>query len=82
MKRIMRDFIRDFKARFSRRRMEKHPVGVPCPVPCPKCGKGYLVPLLVPHSKSIDPMGEIREFSHYELYWKCSGMGCTYEVKG
>ncbi|MGA2240038.1 MAG: hypothetical protein ABSG74_12590 [Candidatus Bathyarchaeia archaeon] len=78
----MRDFIRDFKARFRRRRMEKHLVGVPSPVPCPKCGRGYLVPLLVPHFKSKDPMGENREFSHYELYWKCSGMGCTYEVKG
>lgn len=57
--------------------MEKDvPVKIPNPAPCPKCRKGFLLAFLRPRFKD-EGLYNPRpiDFSHYEVYYRCSKCG-------
>lgn len=66
--------------------MEKHNIKIEVNfVPCPKCGKGHLLPFLKPHAKqdklpSETYRYEAKDFSYYEVYYRCSK--CPYILEG
>jgi hypothetical protein len=62
--------------------VEKEPLKLVSPVPCDQCGQGYLLPVLVPHFKDEENPYGPKEFSFYELYWKCSNQHCFNTVRG
>jgi hypothetical protein len=54
------------------------------PAPCPACrrhktGEGYLLAFLRPHFKDEGGYGRATEFSHYEVFYRCSE--CGYRVE-
>ncbi|MGD0071593.1 MAG: hypothetical protein ABSB71_08555 [Candidatus Bathyarchaeia archaeon] len=51
------------------------------PSPCPVCKKGYLLAFLRPRYKNEGSYAE-KEFSHYEIYYKCSNSACFNQVEG
>ncbi len=48
-------------------------------VPCPKCETGHLQPFVNEHCKDEDDLHPM-EFSHFDLYYRCSD--CYYRVEG
>jgi len=62
--------------------MKEHEISLPNPVSCPKCKRGHLLALLSPQFKKESVYNRNPEFSHYEIYYRCSNPECDRVVIG
>lgn len=53
------------------------------PAPCPECGKGHLLAFLRPRFKDEGMYNpKPTQFSHYQVYYRCSNELCGHQIEG